>query len=272
MTTGQGATARVIPRRLVVWWGRAIDSVVMLFFAGALVLVAAAVCEAIATSLPGVRSTTGPAMLLVPVLMGLGSAIGGVAITAARVVSPGPRLLRRMWGRSRVLWRRLLGPVLGLAFLSGRRLLVALAMGAVSGAATLMIALAVIRIPALAATLNGPDARTDALTDAPLWSQATYLAIHAPLPEELLYRAPVMAIAAIVIAITSRRRVRVAVIAMALIVISVVFGLAHLEWSLANAVTATISGLVFGLVSVLTRTLWAGVAAHATFNALAVLV
>lgn len=228
----------------------------MLFFAAALVMVAAAVCEAVATSLPGVRSVADPARLLVPLVMSLASVTGGVAITAARVVSPGPRLLRRMWGRSRVLRRRLLGPVLGLA-LSGRRLLVALAVGAVSGAATLMIALAVIRIPALATTLNGPDARTDALADAPLWSQA-YLAIHAPLPEELLYRAPVMAIAAIVIATTSRRRIRVAVIAMALIVISGVFGLAHLEWSLANAVTATISGLVFGLVSVLTRTLWAG--------------
>lgn len=42
----------------------------------------------------------------------------------------------------------------------------------------------------------------------------------------------------------------------------------HLDWSLLNAVSAGVTGAIFGVVAIATRSLWAAIVAHALFNAL----
>ncbi|WP_434332376.1 CPBP family intramembrane glutamic endopeptidase [Microbacterium sp. CGR1] len=41
---------------------------------------------------------------------------------------------------------------------------------------------------------------------------------------------------------------------------------AHASWSLLNAVRATFSGIGYGSATLLTRSLWAGILAHALYN------
>ena len=53
---------------------------------------------------------------------------------------------------------------------------------------------------------------------------------------------------------------------MLLVASSAVFGLPHLEWSVANAATASVTGLLFGTLALRTRSIWPAVVAHTTAN------
>lgn len=100
-----------------------------------------------------------------------------------------------------------------------------------------------------------------------MWVRPAFFAIYAPLPEEIRYRSVVLVAAAFAAAFIRTPWIRAVVVTGTLIGSSYVFGAAHASWSLLNAIDAGITGVIYGSASLITRSLWAGIIAHALYNA-----
>lgn len=171
-----------------------------------------------------------------------------------------------------MLSRRLLRDVFGLAFISGRRLAAAIGLGVAGALLALGAGYLLGMVPVLAASVPATDARVDAVSAAPAWVPSVFFATYAPAAEEIAFRGALLVAVAVVVSSTSNRWIRGAVTVAALIGTSWVFGLVHLDWSLLNAVSAGVGGVIFGSVAIATRSLWASIVAHALFNALVFLI
>lgn len=241
----------------------------MLLLWAALYLVTAATCGLVANALPGVTPFESPRALVRAAVLGLGMAMMVLVVLNLMMQQPPlRRRARRVLARARVLSVRLLRDVFGLAFISGRRLAAAIGLGVVAGFVSVGLGSLLSLVPALAESVPTTDARYEAMAGAPEWVPPVFFATYAPAPEELAYRGLLLAVCAIVLALTSNRWVRGAVVVTGLIGTSWLFGFAHLDWSLLNAVSAGVTGAVFGAVAIATRSLWAAIVAHALFNAL----
>lgn len=95
-----------------------------------------------------------------------------------------------------------------------------------------------------------------------------FFATYAPIPEEIAHRGALLVVMAVTAASTQNRWVRGLIVAIALLVTSAVFGVGHLDWSLLNAVSAGVTGAIFGVVAIANQSLWAAIVAHSLFNAL----
>lgn len=166
---------------------------------------------------------------------------------------------RRVWG-----WVRVVVDELGL--LPGRNQWVTIVgIGSVAVVADLALAIALTRIPALASPAD--DIRYTGVENSPLWAGALAFALAAPLLEEMLYRGPLLLLAASVDrSLPTDPGARRAMKATVLVLTSLLFAWAHLEYSIGNAVTSGVSALVFGLAALRARSIWAGILAHALFN------
>ncbi|ADG76899.1 Abortive infection protein OS=Tsukamurella paurometabola (strain ATCC 8368 / DSM / CCUG 35730/ CIP 100753 / JCM 10117 / KCTC 9821 / NBRC 16120 / NCIMB 702349 / NCTC 13040) OX=521096 GN=Tpau_0249 PE=4 SV=1 [Tsukamurella paurometabola] len=101
---------------------------------------------------------------------------------------------------------------------------------------------------------------------APAWMVWTHAA-----GEELIFRCPVVAAAVWAFGDGPLRwrqvpRVCVAVVAAVVAVTSVLFGLAHVEFSWYNVAAAGVMGLACAVVAVVTRSIWPAAALHAAYN------
>lgn len=238
----------------------------------ALFTLAAGITITLANSLPGiapfedVRAMLIIALAFAPALVIVLWAIELGILSTARPTGSVRGSIALARRRTRV-WVRIFVNHLGLAPCSrsqiARILLVGLLAGVLSYAVTLV---ATILMPELAATA-GPDARRDAIASAPPWVPALYFAIYAPAWEEVWYRGPLLLAVAAISWWGPRPAMNRVLVLLALAVSSVIFGTAHLDWSVLNAVTATMSGLLYGGAALLTRSLWPAVIAHAVTNA-----
>lgn len=264
-----GLIAGVRSRRGMLLLGRAQNAMVMAFLWAALWMVSAAVCGAIANALPGVTPFESPRML---VRIGVfGVSMAAIAVVMLNLVvwePPLRRRARRVLSRAWALSRRLLRDVFGLGFISGRRLAVAIGLGIVAAFASIGVGYLLGLVPVLAESVPATDARVEAMGGAPAWVPAVFFATYAAAPEEIAYRGALLVAVAVVGASTSNRWVCGIVTVAALVGTSWVFGLVHLDWSLLNAVSAGVTGAIFGAVAIATRSLWAAIVAHALFNAL----
>lgn len=264
-----GLLAGLRSRRGMLLLGRAQNAMVMLLLWAALWMVSAAVCGAIANALPGVTPFESPNML---VRIGVfGVSMAGIAVVMLNLVvwePPLRRRARRVLSRAWALFRRLLRDVFGLGFISGRRLAVAVGLGVVAAFVAFGVGSLLTLVPVLAESVPATDARVEAMGGAPAWVPAVFFATYAAAPEEIIYRGALLVAVAVVAASTSNRWVRGIVTVAALVGTSWVFGLVHLDWSLLNAVSAGVTGAIFGVVAIATRSLWAAIVAHALFNAL----
>jgi len=247
-----------------------LDAFVLVTLWLAMCVVAVGVFGFLANSLPGVEPLEPRRSSVVVLVYGLAAAAIAVIVTSLRVPhGPLRRRVRRTFVRARMMTWRLVDDVLGLVVRSWAR--AGLLIGAGVAAAVIAVALSAvaIHIPALVATAPPTDARSEAVANAPGWVPPMFFAIVAPVPEELMYRGPLLAVVAIAATLPSRRR-RAVVVIIALVVTSTWFGAGHLEWSMLNAVTATAGGLLYGSAAIVTRSLWPAIIAHAVFNAAAV--
>lgn len=267
--SASGLVAGMRSRRGMLLLGRAQNAMVMLLLWAALWMVSAAVCGAIANALPGVTPFESPRVL---VRIGvLGVSMAAIAVVMLNLVAWEPplrRRARRVLSRAWALFRRLLRDVFGLAFISGRRLAVAVGLGVIAAFVAFGAGYLLGLVPVLAEGVPATDARVEAMGGAPAWVPAVFFATYAAAPEEIAHRGALLVAVAVVAASTSKRWVRGIVTVAALIGTSWVFGLVHLDWSLLNAVSAGVTGAIFGVVAIATRSLWAAIVAHALFNAL----
>lgn len=207
-------------------------------------------------------------MLLVTALAGAPAVVAVLVViemVALRQHTSGTVDLLRAWRHTRV-WIRVFVGHLGLAPRSGRHAVQLLAVGLAAGLIAFVANAALTAVPALADTAT-PDARNDAVAGAPPWAAVLYLAIYSPAWEEVWHRGTLLLVVAAVAWWVPRPGVRRALIVGALIVSSVSFSLAHLDWSVLNAVTATAGGLLYGTAAVVTRSLWPAFVAHTVMNA-----
>lgn len=247
-------------------FGHAAFAELVLFIA--LFLLAAATSITLANSLPGIVPFEGVRSLLVTAL------VGAPAVVAVLVVIELVTLRRhttttgdlvRAWRHTRVWFRVFVGH-LGLAPRSRRHAVQLLAVGLATGLIAFVANAALTAVPALAGTASA-DARNDSVAAAPPWAAVLFLAIYSPAWEEFLHRGTLLLVVAAVAWWVPSPRVRRALIVGALIVSSVGFGAAHLDWSVLNAVTATAGGLLYGTAAVMTRSLWPAFVAHTVMNA-----
>lgn len=169
------------------------------------------------------------------------------------------------------LSRRLLRDVLGLIFTGPRQAALAILLGIVAAGVAYGVANLLAMSPELVATVPPTDARFEAIAQAPGWVRASFFAIYAPVPEEIMYRSAVLVAAAIASAWIRTPWIRVLIVGTTLLATSYLFGAAHARWSLLNAVDAGITGVLYGSVTLLARSLWAGIIAHAIYNVLIVI-
>lgn len=251
--------------------GRAQKSMSMFLFWAALYLVTAAACGAIANSLPGVTPFESPRRLGGSALFGVSMAVIAMVVLNQSVTAPPlRRRARRVLARARAHLRHLLRDVFGVAFISGRRLVAAIGLGLIAAVVSVGIGRLLVLVPVLAESVPVTDARFEALAGAPVWVPPAFFAIYAAVPEELAFRGLLLVIVAAVMSSTSRRWVRGGVVTAAWIGTSWIFGLVHLDWSLLNAISAGVTGAVFGIVAIATRSLWGAIVAHGLYNALVV--
>lgn len=270
------------PSRFVTWSqsrgvklavGRSMSTLVMLIFWVVLFVAAMTVCGLIANSLPGVVPFEEPRLLQRAVLAVVFLIMAVYLLSVMLSAVPRGRRRLRIAGRARALSRRLLR-VLGLIPADrGRRAAGTvgcwLVVGVVAGGASVGVAYAVrLVLPGLLASVPPSDARFDAVAASPEWVRPAFFAIYAPLPEELLYRGLLLAICAAATALVASRSIRAVVFVVALLGTSLIFGLAHIDWSLLNAASAAATGLVYGAAALVTRSLWPAVIGHALHNVL----
>lgn len=85
------------------------------------------------------------------------------------------------------------------------------------------------------------------------------------LPEELLFRGSLLLVVAWVGSI-ERTRVRRGAVTAFLVISAVVFGYTRLGWSMLNAFTAAVAGLLYGAVAIWARSLWPAILAYAVLS------
>lgn len=167
------------------------------------------------------------------------------------------------WPRLADTWRRFVR-ALGLVGPPGRGWAV-LAAGVLGVVVSVALSRALLEIPALGASAT-VDSRHTAVAEAPAWVGGLYFALRGVPAEEVLYRGTLL-LAAHGIRLSVRARgARIASLTVLLVFTSVWFGWSHLEWSLANAVTAGAAGLVYGGMALWLRSLWPSMIAHAGHN------
>lgn len=256
-------------RRGLLLQGTILNALVLVLLWLALYLVVGATCMAIANALPGVtpfEPPTAPAAFLV---LSIGLMLTVAVIVSARMRNvPRSRRRRRIIARTRTLLVRLLHDVLGLVPIGRRPLLAAILLGFAGALVALVVAYLVSLVPGLADTVPASDARYDAVAMTPRWVAPVFFAIYAPAAEELIYRGMLLAVCAIAAVTIRSRSIRIIVVITALLSSSFLFGIVHLHWSLANAAAAAATGLIYGTIAVLVRSLWAPIIAHALYNAL----
>lgn len=136
--------------------------------------------------------------------------------------------------------------------------------GATVGGITYWIKVVIVRHISIPST--GVDVHSAAVQGAEPWVAGLYFALFAP-SEELLYRGPLLALGFVVSQrLSNRGRGRWVLVSAILVMVSLAFGAAHVPHSLGNAVTAGVSGLIYGGVALATRSLWPAVVAHAVGN------
>ncbi|WP_170963557.1 CPBP family intramembrane glutamic endopeptidase [Cellulosimicrobium cellulans] len=234
----------------------------------ALFLLAAATSITLANSLPGIVPFEDVRALLVIALtlaLALVATLVVVELVTLRRHTSAKSDLARAWRHTRV-WIRLFANHLGLAPRTRRHAARLLVIGLAAGLLAFAANLALTAVPALAAT-SSPDARNDAVAGAPPWAAVLYLAIYSPAWEEVWHRGTLLLTVAAVAWWVPSPGMRRALIAVALVASSASFGLAHLDWSVLNAVTATSGGLLYGAAAVMTRSLWPAFVAHTVMNA-----
>lgn len=257
-------------RRRVGRFGHAALAELLLLFA--LLLLAAGITITIANFLPGivpfedVRAMLILAVAFAPALVIVLAAIELAILSATRSSGSTQRDVARARRRTRV-WVRVFVHHLGLAPRTREQIARILLVGLLAGVLSYASALAVTAALPELATTTGPDARRDAVASTPPWVPALYFAIYAPAWEEVWYRGLLLLTVAAISWWVPRPPMRRALVLVALAVSSVIFGTAHLDWSVLNAMTATVSGLIYGAAAVLTRSLWPAVIAHAVTNA-----
>jgi membrane protease YdiL (CAAX protease family) len=240
--------------------------------AGKLVLLATATTVAVALTatvtalLPGVpqKGTAVLAAYLGALLSVLACAVMSLVTALPDGPAHGPLTVRGWRGRFTADVRRFVADV-GVVT-SRRRPLAMAAAGTVAGVLSIAQIEAFMLWPALAATALGPDSRVDPVLEAPSWVQAVYFAVVAPFSEEVAFRGGLLLVVAYLARHVKDVGVRRGLVVLAVIVTAVTFGASHAEFSLLNAVTACVSGVLFGVVAVWARSIWPAVLAHAMVN------
>ena len=255
---------------LALGWAR--DAALVAALWVALVLVAISCFATLGNALPGVKSFDSPRTQAQLFVSGLG--MTGLVIVMSSFIGSAPIRSRvpRALSRTRALARRLLRDVLGLAPLGGRRLSGMIGLGLIAGLLGLGVSYLLGRVPFLAASVPATDTRVDAVAQAPAWIASVFFATYAPVPEEILFRGPLLAAVVVITALAANKWVRRILIAVVLVGTSWVFGMAHLEWSLLNAVSAGAHGMLLGGAAVTARSLWPAIVGHVVFNAFAAIV
>lgn len=113
---------------------------------------------------------------------------------------------------------------------------------------------ALLLVPALAESVPASDARFDPVAGTTPWVPPAFFAIYAAAPGEIIYRGVLLGVLALSVATIRSRWSRVVVVSGALLIVS--------------AVTAGVTGAVYGIVAIATRSLWAAIIAHMLYNAL----
>lgn len=247
-------------------FGQAAFAELVLFIA--LFLLAAATSITVANTLPGIvpfEDVRGLLVIALTVALALVAVLVVIELVTLRRHTSVRGDFARAWRRTRV-WIGLFADHLGLTPQSRRHAVHLLAVGLAAGLLALAANLALTAVPALAATA-APDARNDAVAGAPSWATVLYLALYSPAWEEVWHRGTLLLVVAAVAWWVHRPGIRRALVVGALVISSVNFGLAHLDWSVLNAVTATTSGLLYGTAAVMTRSLWPAFVAHTVMNA-----
>lgn len=256
-------------RRGLLLQGTILNALVLVLLWLALYLVVGATCMAIANALPGVTPFEPPTLPAAFLVLSTGLMLVVLFIVSTRMRGvPRPRRRRRILARTRTLLLRLLHDVLGLVHIGRRRILSAIGLGITGGFAAIGVAHLLLLVPGLVDTVPATDARNDAVAAAPGWVAPVFFATYSPAPEELIYRGMLLAVCAVAAATIRSRSIRVTVVISALLSSSLVFGMAHLDWSLANAASAAATGLIYGGLAVVVRSLWAPIIAHGLYNAL----
>lgn len=137
---------------------------------------------------------------------------------------------------------------------------------AAAPAATAALVWAVGRLVAtLRSTGAGPADPRREWASAAGWAGGLLLVwVSGAVSEELLFRGALLLIVAR--SVTIRRRPALG--RLALVVSSVLFGLAHLPYGVGNVVTATVDGLAYGTLALRSRSLWPAVLAHGAYDSI----
>jgi membrane protease YdiL (CAAX protease family) len=162
-------------------------------------------------------------------------------------------------------WQRALGVLRGLGFFgrSPRRLL------GWSAAAVVAAALCSTTNAPLASALGyvgSEDPRRDAFDGLDQLPAFVVVVSTAPVWEEVLFRGPLLLAAAAVAGANWSPRTKGALVTAMVVADTVLFGLAHHEFGIANVATAALSGLVYCLLALGSKSLWPAMVAHATTN------
>lgn len=115
---------------------------------------------------------------------------------------------------------------------------------------------------------SSPDMRYVAVQEASPWAAGLYFAVASAPFEELIFRGVLLA-GVRAACLIPKRGARRATVVLLLTLSSVLFGLMHLHFSVANAVTGMVIGLIFGVIALTCRSVWPAVLAHAGYNFLA---
>ena len=232
------------------------------FAVGALALMTAFV-GAIAAYLPGIRDPTkdGVVDLLVLAVLSLALLPAIVGLTSFR--DPWTRQhLSGAWTTGRRAIAHLAGTLIG-PRRSLRAVLILVAVGLATGAA-LRAGLSTIPLPPSIATATDP--RYLIYLNTPRWQIAVHAALNAPLLEEVLFRAPLLALAATLTARRTRPAHRRLILLSASLVSAILFALIHAGAGPGNVVAALIGAVTLTVLALYTRSLIPGIAAHAMYD------
>lgn len=81
-----------------------------------------------------------------------------------------------------------------------------------------------------------------------------------------MYRGALLIAVAYLARRIASRRWRHALVIAAVLAVAALFGAGHADYSMLNAVTAGVGGVILGAVAVWTRSIWPGVIAHTLLN------
>jgi membrane protease YdiL (CAAX protease family) len=182
-----------------------------------------------------------------------------LALLFERTHGPFAGTIRRLASRS----RRLLG-ILGVRR-TPRQALTATLLGLAGGALAVGFQKFLFLLVSFPPSTQ-PDARIIGIANVSPAVGGAYFAIYAPFHEEIYYRGLLLLVVAAFALRSSSRRTQRAAMLITLIFTSVWFGYTHLDWSIANAVSAGFEGLIFGALALQQRSIWPAVIAHSAMN------